>query len=58
LPRHKLQAFREFTNQQGEAFIDTIDDWLETNNIGRNTKSKSRAREAGVHVFAFYGGRR
>ena len=58
LPRSKLQAFREFTNQQGEAFIDTIDDWLETNNIGRNTKSRSRAREAGVHVFAFYGGRR
>ena len=57
LPRRKLQAFREFTNQQGEAFIDTVDDWLETNKSARNAKRGSRAKEAGVHVFAFYGGR-
>lgn len=58
LPRRKLQAFRDFTNQQGEAFIDTVNDWLETNNVVRGSKAKLQAREAGVHVFAFYGGSR
>lgn len=58
LPHSKLQAFRDFTNQQGEAFIDTINDWLEANNLPRAVGNRSRAKEAGVHVFAFYGGRR
>ncbi len=58
LPRKKLKAFREFTNQQGEAFIDTVNDWLETNNLVRTAKAKLPAAEAGVHVYAFYGGHR
>ena len=57
LPRKKLQAFREFTNLQGEAFIDTVNDWLESNNLVTNSTTGSRAAEAGIHVFAFYGGR-
>ena len=58
LPRSKLRAFRDFTNLQGEAFIDTVNDWLEANNVVRTSKNRSQAGEAGVHVFAFYGGRR
>jgi hypothetical protein len=56
LPRRKLRAFRDFTNQQGEAFIDTVNDWLETNNVVSNKKRATQAKEAGIHVFAFYGG--
>ena len=55
LPRSKIRAFREFTNQQCEAFIDTINDWLESNNAAGQKRPRSRATEAGVHVFAFVG---
>jgi hypothetical protein len=55
LPRSKTRAFREFTNQQCEAFIDTINDWLESNNVRGTRPTKARITEAGVHVFAFVG---
>jgi Family of unknown function (DUF6502) len=55
LPRRKTRAFREFTNQQCEVFIDTINDWLESNNAVGKASSRTQVREAGVHVFAFLG---
>jgi hypothetical protein len=58
LPTAKLQAFRDFANQQGEAFIDTVNEWLETNNSASSKATKSRrVTEAGIQVFAFAGKR-
>ena len=53
LPLNKLQAFRDFTNQQGEVFIDNVNDWLESHNALETVKRRSNVTEAGVHVFAF-----
>ena len=58
LPHNKLQAFRDFTNQQGEVFIDSINDWLESHNALETVKRRSNVTEAGVHVFAFTGTKR
>jgi hypothetical protein len=58
LPQKKLQEFRDFTNQQGEVFIDSVNDWLESHNTGEVSKRKSNVTEAGVHVFAFTGTKR
>ena len=58
LPHRKLQAFRDFTNQQGEVFIDSINDWLESHNTLETVRRRSNVTEAGVHVFAFTGTKR
>jgi len=58
LPRNKLRAFRDFTNQQGEVFIDSVNDWLESHNALETVKRTSNVTEAGVHVFAFTGTKR
>lgn len=58
LPLRKLQEFRDFTNQQGEVFIDSVNDWLESHNALETAKRRSNATEAGVHVFAFTGTKR
>ena len=58
LPHNELQAFRDFTNQQGEVFIDSVNDWLESHNALETVKRRLNVTEAGVHVFAFTGTKR
>jgi hypothetical protein len=56
LPRAKLQAFRDFTNQQGTAFVDTVNEWLESNNVEKSSLKRKRGEiEAGIHIYAFAG---
>jgi len=56
LPRAKLQAFRDFTNQQGAALVDTVNEWLESHNLPRGRlRGKRRDTEAGIHLYAFAG---
>jgi hypothetical protein len=58
LPQKKLQEFRDFTNQQGEVFIDSVNDWLESHNTLDTAKRRLNTTEAGIHVFAFTGTKR
>jgi hypothetical protein len=55
LRRSQVQAFRDFSNQQGEALIDTTNDWLESHRRIRSGKAKTGSIEAGLHVFAYLG---
>jgi len=42
-------------NQQGEALIDTTNDWLESHRKVRSGQAKTGSLEAGLHVFAYVG---
>lgn len=55
LKRSHLQAFRDFSNQQGEALIDTTNDWLESHRRLSSNKERKATIEAGLHVFAYVG---
>ena len=55
LKRSQVQAFRDFSNQQGEALIDTTNDWLESHRRVRSSQAKGGSIEAGLHVFAYLG---
>ena len=55
LKRSQIQAFRDFSNQQGEALIDTTNDWLESHRRLRSNKERKATTEAGLHVFAYLG---
>jgi hypothetical protein len=57
LPRKYKSAYREYVNQQGNAFVTNIDDWLEARVI-RDKKPGTRQlnakpMSAGVYAFAF-----
>ena len=59
LPRKHVAAFERFTQLQGEIFIRTVNDWLES----RRAKSSKRRKSpgivrAGVHTYAYVAGRR
>lgn len=56
LPKSQAKAFVEFSRQKGQAFLESMEDWL----VARQPKSASRkvrkvqgATSAGVHVFAY-----
>lgn len=53
LPRRKLAEFREFANMQGELFVRTINDWLESRRVQDSSGTRRQVARAGVHVFAF-----
>ncbi len=53
LPRRKLAEFREFANMQGELFVRTINDWLESRRVQDASSTRRQVARAGVHVFAF-----
>jgi len=53
LPRRKLAEFREFANTQGELFVRTINDWLESRRVQCIRGTRRQVARAGVHVFAF-----
>jgi hypothetical protein len=48
------RSFAEFSEQQGQAYLDAIEDWLEARRVnGRRSGRKARAVSAGVHLFAY-----
>jgi hypothetical protein len=58
LPRKYRPAFREYVNQQGNAFVTNIDDWLEARVIRDTPNRTSRktldpSMSAGVYAFAY-----
>lgn len=54
LPRRHHVAFRDFVNEQGNAFITNVDDWLEAR-AARHPTHSSTAEQAGVYAFAYLG---
>lgn len=53
LPKQKLREFREFVNSQGEIFINSMNDWLESRRSRSSSVARSRITRAGIHIFAF-----
>jgi len=52
------RAFAEFSRAQGQAYLDTIDDWLEQRRAPRlrsGRRQSSRGVPAGVHVITYLG---
>jgi hypothetical protein len=58
IPKNKVREFKDFTTQQGEALIDTVNDWLEANKSRKRSKKGNHELQAGLHVFAFVGARK
>jgi len=52
IPKSKLREFKDFSSQQGEALIDTVNDWLEANRAKPRGGSATTA-QVGLHVFAY-----
>jgi hypothetical protein len=58
LDAREAKAFAEFTRRQGLAYLQSVDDWLETRRINGKVKSRpqrSGTTGAGVHLFAYIG---
>jgi len=53
LPRNKLGEFRDFANVQGETFVNSMNDWLESRRARDGENERSKVTHAGVHLFAF-----
>jgi hypothetical protein len=55
----EADAFAEFTRNQGMAYLEAVDDWLEQRRIRKRAtfgrKSKGASVAAGVHLFAYMG---
>ncbi len=57
ISKSKIREFRDFSSQQGEALIDTMNDWLEANRVGSGTRRMQGSAQAGLHVFAYVASR-
>jgi hypothetical protein len=56
LAKAEARAFAVFSRQQGQAYLDTVEDWLESRQVGQKKPKPSEASiNAGVHIFAFLG---
>lgn len=53
LPRNKLGEFRDFANIQGETFVGSVNDWLESRRARNSASGRSKVTHAGIHLFAF-----
>jgi hypothetical protein len=53
LPSRELSSFRKFSKAQGISFAKSVDDWLESRNLQRNSRAIHLSREVGVVAFAF-----
>lgn len=52
----EARSFATFSRQQGQAYLDAIEDWLEVRQVSRRASAKgARSSNAGVHIFAFVG---
>lgn len=59
LPKRLKGEFREYVNEQGNAFVTNVDDWLEARCV-RGSRGKSRAirvAHAGAYAFAYFADR-
>jgi hypothetical protein len=52
LPVSEAQAFRHYMQKQGVAFLEAIDDWLETRS-SRSAGTRKKTCSAGAFAFAF-----
>lgn len=52
LPVSEAQAFRHYMQQQGVAFLEAVDDWLETRSA-RSAGTRKKTCSAGAFAFAF-----
>lgn len=52
LPRSELQAFRDFVEQEGQAFLESIDAWLSRRELGSEDGASRSSVRAGVGVYA------
>lgn len=59
LPSNLKAKFREYVNEQGNAFVTNIDDWLEARCVRNPQKQERAARiaHAGVYAFAYFADR-
>jgi len=57
IPASKVREFKDFSSQQGEALIDTINDWLEANRTTSKAGRSTKSVQAGLHVFAYVASR-
>jgi hypothetical protein len=55
LPASEAAAFRRFVNEQGNAFVTNVDDWLESRTKHRRKVAEGPRKPilAGVYAFAF-----
>jgi hypothetical protein len=57
MSKKEALAFAEFTRNQGMAYLEAVDDWLEQRRVKRRGASAGKARgssvAAGVHLFAY-----
>jgi hypothetical protein len=55
--KKEAAAFAEFTRNQGMAYLESVDDWLEQRRVRSGTHSKRKRKgasvAAGVHLFAY-----
>jgi hypothetical protein len=54
LPASEISQFKKFTKAQGLSFAKTVDDWLESRNLGPSQRRRIRSREAGIIAFAYH----
>jgi hypothetical protein len=58
LDAREAKAFADFTRRQGLAYLQSVDDWLETRRLNGKVKAgtrRSATTGAGVHLFAYIG---
>lgn len=58
LPPEERKVFAEFSRSQGQAYLDTIDDWLEQRRAQKMRSGRRKPRRgvpAGVHVITYLG---
>jgi hypothetical protein len=57
MSRKEAMAFAEFTRNQGMAYLESVDDWLEQRRVKSrsvpNRRGKNASVAAGVHLFAY-----
>jgi hypothetical protein len=57
MSKKEAMAFAEFTRNQGMAYLEAVDDWLEQRRVKRKGFSAGKVRgsgvAAGVHLFAY-----
>jgi hypothetical protein len=58
LDAREAKAFADFTRRQGLAYLQSVDDWLETRRMNGRAKTRTQrsgTTGAGVHLFAYIG---
>jgi hypothetical protein len=54
MSKKEAKAFADFTRNQGMAYLEAVDDWLEQRRVkGKAPLSRKTSVAAGVHLFAY-----